>query len=507
MYTLDGSGSTDSEGPIASYRWDFLTSCDAPPPISHATRGMARLTLTAETLEPGVADVTYCFNLLVTDDDSQFANDSVNVTVEAPFAAPVADAGDDQTVGSGTTVMLDGSGSTSDRRRGLDYSWTRTGGTGGPVTLSDASAAKPTFTADTLAIGAADVTHEFTLTVTDDVGETSADTVTMTVNLPNAPPISDAGPDQTVASGQMYTLDGSGSTDSEGPIASYRWDFLTSCDAPPPISHATRGMARLTLTAETLEPGVADVTYCFNLLVTDDDSQFANDSVNVTVEAPFAAPVADAGDDQTVGSGTTVMLDGSGSTSDRRRGLDYSWTRTGGTGGPVTLSDASVAQPTFTADTLAIGAADVTHDFTLTVTDDMGETSADTVTVTVNLPNAPPVADAGPDQTVASGQMYTLDGSGSTDSEGPIASYRWDFLTSCDAPPPISHATRGMARLTLTAETLEPGVADVTYCFNLLVTDDDSQFANDSVNVTVEAPFAAPVADAGDDPGLSHAIT
>ena len=59
-------------------------------------------------------------------------------------------------------------------------------------------------------------------------------------------------------------------------------------------------------------------------------------------------PVADAGEDQEVpsltgDSRTSVTLDGSGS-SDRDGTVEsWTWTRTGGTGGAVTLSDASVA--------------------------------------------------------------------------------------------------------------------------------------------------------------------
>ena len=142
-------------------------------------------------------------------------------------------------------------------------------------------------------------------------------------------------------------------------------------------------------------------------------------------------PVADAGEDREFASGSSVTLDGSGS-SDRDGTVEsWTWTRTGGTGGSVTLSDASVAQPTFMADTLTPGGADVTHEFTLIVTDDEGlVAAADTVTVTVTAPFAAPVAVAGsPNRTVANGAELILDGSGSTaDRRRTIVSWEWEYF-------------------------------------------------------------------------------
>ena len=50
--------------------------------------------------------------------------------------------------------------------------------------------------------------------------------------------------------------------------------------------------------------------------------------------------------------------------------------------GTVTLSDARVSKPTFTADLLVAEAQDVRHEFTLTVTDDVANPRFGDVTVT-----------------------------------------------------------------------------------------------------------------------------
>ncbi len=72
-----------------------------------------------------------------------------------------------------------------------------------------------------------------------------------------------------------------------------------------------------------------------------------------------------------------------------------------------------------------------THTLTLRVTDNAGESSTDTVLVTVNPPpNAPPSANAGADQTVTDSdgnrtQAVTLYGGASSDSDGTIVRYIW----------------------------------------------------------------------------------
>ena len=102
--------------------------------------------------------------------------------------APTANAGGDKTaVAAGTTVTLDGSGSSDpDTGDTLSYTWAQTDSTGTTVTLSSASADKPTFTAPTLNVGDAATTLVFSLTVNDGTVDSPADTVSITVVAPSA---------------------------------------------------------------------------------------------------------------------------------------------------------------------------------------------------------------------------------------------------------------------------------------------------------------------------------
>tara|TARA_Y100000310_G_scaffold342527_1_gene446174 strand:- start:19546 stop:20688 length:1143 start_codon:yes stop_codon:yes gene_type:complete len=90
--------------------------------------------------------------------------------------APTANAGPDQNVDTGTLVTLDGTGSSDPDTDPLTYSWTQTAGTA--VTLSDNTAAQPTFTPPS------DGTYTFELVVNDGTVNSTADAVTITATTP-----------------------------------------------------------------------------------------------------------------------------------------------------------------------------------------------------------------------------------------------------------------------------------------------------------------------------------
>ncbi len=283
--TLDGSGSSDPENETLTYAWT-QTSGET---VTLSNAATASPTFTAPTQL--VADAALVFSLTVTDARNAASTaDTVTITVTAGTNdKPTANAGADQTVAEGASVTLDGSGSSDPEGETLTYAWSQTSGE--TVSLSDSTAASPTFTAPTQLT--ADERLVFSLTVTDARNAAStADTVTITVTAgTNDAPTANAGPDQTVSEGATVTLDGSASSDPEGETLSYAW-FQTSGQT---VTLNGANTASPTFTAPT--ELTADAALVFSLTVTDARNAASTaDTVTVTA-GTNDAPTANAGPD------------------------------------------------------------------------------------------------------------------------------------------------------------------------------------------------------------------
>ena len=227
---FDARGSTDAGASITDYTWDFgdgtaVTDAGHSATITHtfANRGKYNVTL------------------LVTNDRVPAQADSIGQTVtvdNAPTASFTAPA---NVQAPGTSLGFDGSSSRPGTGGSISgYSWD----------FGDGSAAADGVTAS----------HEYsttgvynvTLTVTDDLGVSSTATKTIIVDQPNP---SFTAPQAVTAPGSDASFDPSASTDPEGVIVKYSWNF--GDDSPPvdtgtssAITHtyADRGNYTVTLT-------------------------------------------------------------------------------------------------------------------------------------------------------------------------------------------------------------------------------------------------------------------
>ncbi len=357
------------------------------------------------------------------------SQDAVTVNVVSP---PVANAGNDVTICSGTTTNLNASG-------GTVYSWSPSAG------LSNASIANP--------VASPGFTTTYSVTVSNG---TCSTTDAVIVNV-NPTPLANAGSDVTVCLGNNTTLNGSGGT-------TYSWSPATGLSDPnianpvcTPIVNTTyiltvsNGICSDNDTvsvivnianagpdvaicsgASTILNAVGGTTYSWLPITGLSNANIANpvatplatttytatvssacgttvDSITVTV---LPLPIADAGVDTTICSGTSVMLNATG-------GVSYTWLPTTG------LSNASVSNP------VATPAATATY--TVSVSDGTCS-STDMVTVTVNTT---PVANAGSDVNICSGNTTTLNASGGTN-------YAWlpaTDLSAANIANPIASPT------------------------------------------------------------------
>jgi hypothetical protein len=151
------------------------------------------------------------------------------------------------------------------------------------------------------------------------------------------------------------------------------------------------------------------------------ESDFSEE-VSYLVPTENRPPVADAGPDQTVIEGVTVMLDGTNSTDPDGDAVSYLWEQTSGP--TVDLSDTTDGRLTFTAPDVGPDGASLS--FRLTVSDSRGLQSEDDCIVNVSWVNIPPTANASFDQTVDGGDTVLLDGSLSSDPDDGIVSFLWE---------------------------------------------------------------------------------
>jgi len=246
---FDASGSSDPDGEIASYKWDF----------GDGTSGDGVITTHAYTTHG-----TYTVKLTVTDDKGDTGSASRVITVlkkgEPPpppvNKRPVASfTFSPESPKTGERVTFDASASYDPDGEITLYHWELEKGsirTGVRVTYIFRKAGS----------------YPVTLTVEDDQGARSSETKTVTVaETPNKPPIPlFTFTPQDPELGEQITFDASASYDPDGSIVSYEWDFGDGTTA--------RGV---TATHKFDNPG----NYLVTLTVTDDEGASASQTIPI----------------------------------------------------------------------------------------------------------------------------------------------------------------------------------------------------------------------------------
>ncbi|MBW2491845.1 MAG: PKD domain-containing protein [Deltaproteobacteria bacterium] len=405
--------------------------------------------------------MTYCFVARAFDTqgvESENSNEVCQEPLVIPNQPPIANAGPDQIVNEGQVVLLNGSNSTDSDDGIAFYHWVQIGGS--RVSLSDPDIKQPTFS--TPDVGPEGDALTFELTVIDNNGNQGKDVCVVNVTWQNEPPLANAGIDQTVDEGVVVTLNGSSSLDIDDGIASYLW-IQTGV---PKVNLLNPESSQPTFTTPNVGPDGASLT--FNLIVTDKGGLQNTDTCIVNISWQNEPPTAVVSPDYLESMEETfVALDGSDSKDPDDGIASYLWTQV--EGDPVSLSDPTSAVTTFNAP--KTDATGKNLKFKLTVKDLRGLQGTADATVYVmqnDLANNPPVADF----SFTKRRTRVTFADHSTDSDGAIISWFWDFgdgYTSTNKNP--RHWYRGYG----------------TYTVTLTVTDDYGTISSQSKTVTFAA--------------------
>ncbi len=457
--TLNGTG-TDADGTIAIFAWEKILG-----PVSVTIASPNSPTTSVFNLQEGV----YQFVLTVTDNNGAFYKDTVKVTVHtAPNQIPIADAGLNQIITLPlNTINLIGSGTDADGTI-TSYAWAKITG---PVQGTIASQSTSTTQVNGLEQGV----YEFELTIKDNLNAIAKDTIKVTVNpAPNQAPVAEAGLNKVITLPvNNSTLSGTG-TDQDGTIASYLWKQIAG-----PLSGTIVSPNNSNTIINNLIQGI----YRYELTVTDNKGATSTDIVQVTVNATInIMPIAIAGADKIITlPANNISLTGSGTDADGTI-TGYKWMKiSGAASGSITSPNAN--------NTTITNLVQGVYLFQLTVTDNSGASSKDTIKVTVNpAPNQPPLLNAGIDRIITLPTNFlTLTGTG-TDADGTISSYAWAN---------ISGPATGSINSPNSSNTAVTNLVQGVYQFQLTVTDNNGATSKDTVKITVnKAPNKLPVSNA-----------
>lgn len=408
---FDASGSTDLEGDIENYQWDF----DGDDVFNETG---------AEADAEGSATPTYTYNaggeyepqVKVFDEENATDTDSVTVSVNFNPTADLA-VGAGQTSGNVPhTVEFDATGSTDLDGTIDNYEWDFDGDgvfneTGAEATSEGDS--KPDYTYSEYGV------YDPVVRVTDDDGATDTATIQIDVNdFPAA--------DLTIGSGEgtgntphTVNFDATGSGDLDGTIANYEWDF--DGDGVFSETGAEANAEGDSITQYTYGQGG---TFNPAVRVTDNDGATDTDSISIEVNSSPIAVIA-VGTDQQTGT-APHEVDFSATSSDDLDGTieNYEWDLDGDGVFNETGAEADAEGSTTVTYTYSNNGV---FDAKVRVTDDDGATDTDAIQITVN---APPIADLRIPTGQESGDTphpVSFDASGSDDPDGTIENYEWDF--------------------------------------------------------------------------------
>jgi PKD repeat protein len=427
--SLDGSRSKDPDGYLNRYEWDFnydgrTFTTDATgkyPPVSYPD---------------GPANYTVALRVI---DDRGAVSAVATTWITVENVAPGVEAGGPYSGQPGQAIRFAGTAADASPtdQGSLSYRWDFGDGTtaNGPVI-------------DHTYVQAGNYTAR--LTVFDKDGAQGTDTATVQVRGANQTPLAVIKGPGGGRTGENLSFSGSESRDPDGNIVSYTWNFGDGTTANGVnVSHSYS------------QPG----DYHLTLTVVDNGGAIGSSGMNVHIDWAAREPLAKISGSTGGLVGTPLNFSGSDSSDPDGSIVSYTWDfGDGTTGSGVDVSHTYTAYGTYQV--------------TLTVTDNDGLTGQTTRTVTIDeiiQIELPPTAVMNAPGSGSVNQNLVFDASDSSDSDGTIVAYTWDFGDGAVESGPTPTSSHSYA---------EPGVYTVT----LIVVDDDGLSNTATQTVTITQP-------------------
>ena len=414
--------STDSDGSITAWSWDF---------------GDGNTSTAQNPIHTYAADGNYTVTLTVTDDGTATDSSSQTVTINANNVAPVSSF--TYVVSDLQVTFTDGS-SDSD---GTVVAWSWDFGDGNTSTLQN-----PIHTY------AAGGTYTVSQTVTDDLGSTHTSNQNVTVVAPNVAPTADF----TFVATSLDVDFTDSSSDSDGILASWSWDFgdgNTSAVQNPSHSYAATGTYTVTLTvtddegatdASTQSVSVDDGSVTTGGFTETNVSPGARENLSYTIDVPAGATALDIDTSGGTGDVTLVVNFESAPTRNDNDCIEQ------GAGNDHSCSFTNPAEGTWFIIVRGVQAS--------------SGVQLDAYWTAGSVPNSAPTSDF----SFAATDLVVDFTDSSTDSDGTIASWSWDFgdgNTSTIQNPSNTYSLAG------------------TYSVSLTVTDNEGATNTSTQDVTV----------------------
>ncbi|MBA4406007.1 hypothetical protein C0389_01905 [bacterium] len=366
---FNGSNSFDKDGTIKKYFWWFDDgSTGEGSKTSHSYSSPGR----------------YIAKLKIEDDYETGCNSITDSATVIINAQPAALAAEQNLFGAvNQALKFDGSKSYDSDGKIVDYKWDF-----GKYGIKQGAVVENSFDEPG--------TYQINLTVRDNSAADNNEANFKVKVIINSPPKANAGVGRIVKVGEPVRFNASKSADLDGALTGYLWDFGDGKFSEEKIVEHTY---------------TVHGKYIVKLKIKDDSglsNAFGNDSITVAVNKHFHPEITDK---ISVADGS-IKFDGT-----RKYEIDgitsrYLWDFGDGTTGEGKILTHNYKTPGY-------------YSVVLKTTDIIQNTSSiylDTINIIINKR---PIADAGPDYTIAPGQTLSFDNSKSIDTDGKIVKTRW----------------------------------------------------------------------------------